>query len=325
MKVLATYNIKGGVGKTATAVNLAYLAAASGARTLVWDLDPQGAASFYFRVKPKVKGGGEAIVRGAGPSTGPSRAPTTTTSTWCRPTSRTATWTSTSTAPSGAPSGSTSLLRPLAKEYDYVFLDCPPSISLVSENVFRAADALLVPLIPTTLSLRTLSQLDAFLDEYPARKRQKVLAFFSMVDQRKNLHRELVEKVRADRPEILAAQIPAASDIERMGVHRAPLPAYAPRGRSAAAYRDAVGRDPGPALSAARGSGHVRVDGGDAPRPASAVNHQLVLARRPDRTGRARRLRAGDRAAARAGRGRGADAHDLPRHGRDGAHLAQPR
>jgi cellulose biosynthesis protein BcsQ len=57
MKVIASYNIKGGVGKTATAVNLSYLAAWEGNSTLVWDLDPQGAASFYFRVKPKVKGG----------------------------------------------------------------------------------------------------------------------------------------------------------------------------------------------------------------------------------------------------------------------------
>jgi chromosome partitioning protein len=237
MKVLATYNIKGGVGKTATAVNLAYLAAASGARTLVWDLDPQGAASFYFRVKPKVKGGGEAIVRGR------------------RAIDRAVKGTdydNLDLVPADFSYRNMDLdldgtkrrtkridlvLRPLAKEYDYVVLDCPPSISLVSENVFRAADALLVPLIPTTLSLRTLSQLDAFLDEHPARKRQKVLAFFSMVDQRKNLHRELVEKVRADRPEILTTQIPAASDIERMGVHRAPLPSYAPRGRSATAYR----------------------------------------------------------------------------------------
>src|ERR1700744_6433045 len=64
MKIYATYNIKGGVGKTTTAVNLAYLAAAEGLRTVLWDLDPQGAASFMFRVKPRVKGGGKAIIGG---------------------------------------------------------------------------------------------------------------------------------------------------------------------------------------------------------------------------------------------------------------------
>ena len=52
MKVLACYSFKGGVGKTATAVNLAYWAAQSGQRTLLMDLDPQGASSFYFRVRP---------------------------------------------------------------------------------------------------------------------------------------------------------------------------------------------------------------------------------------------------------------------------------
>ena len=62
MKIIASYNIKGGVGKTASAVNLSYLAAKSGYRTLVWDLDPQGAASFYFRVKPKVKGGYKSLL-----------------------------------------------------------------------------------------------------------------------------------------------------------------------------------------------------------------------------------------------------------------------
>ena len=237
MKVLATYNIKGGVGKTATAVNLAWLAAAGGARTLVWDLDPQGAATFYFRVKAKVKGGGEAIIQGRRavdraikgtdfdnldllPADFSYRNMDLDLDATKRRTKRI-----------------DLLLRPLAKEYDYVLLDCPPSISLVSENVFRAADALLVPLVPTTLSIRTLEQLDGFLDDHKARKRQQVLAFFSMVDLRKKLHRDLVERVRADRPDILTAQIPAASDIERMGVHRAPLPSYAPRSRSTAAYR----------------------------------------------------------------------------------------
>ncbi len=67
MKIFATYNIKGGVGKTATAVNLGYLAARDGYRVLLWDLDPQGAASFLFRVKPRVKGGGKALIRGTRP------------------------------------------------------------------------------------------------------------------------------------------------------------------------------------------------------------------------------------------------------------------
>ena len=237
MKVLATYNIKGGVGKTATAVNLAYLAAAGGARTLVWDLDPQGAASFYFRVKPKVKGGSEGLITGR------------------RALDRAIKGTdydNLDLIPADFSYRNMDLelgeakkrkrridllLRPLSKHYDYVFLDCPPSISLVSENVFRAADALLVPLIPTTLSLRTFSQLDAFLDEHPGRKRQQVLAFFSMVDNRKNLHRELVEQVRAERSDVLDTQIPTSSVVERMGVTRAPLPAYAsPRTRPAMAY-----------------------------------------------------------------------------------------
>ena len=64
MRIIAVYNIKGGVGKTATAVNLAWLSAQSGARTLLWDLDPQGAASFTFRIKPGVAGGGKRLVKG---------------------------------------------------------------------------------------------------------------------------------------------------------------------------------------------------------------------------------------------------------------------
>lgn len=238
MKVVATYNIKGGVGKTATAVNLAFLAAAGGARSLVWDLDPQGAATFYFRVKPKVKGGGEAIVTGRRAI---DRAIKGTDYDNLDLVPADFSYRNMDLDLDGTKKRTRRLdltLAPLAKEYDYVFLDCPPSISLVSENVFRAAHALLVPLIPTPLSLRTLAQLDAFLTEHPAHKKQAVLAFFSMVDLRKKLHRELIAQVRAERPDVLAAQIPAMSDIERMGVHRAPLLAYAPRGRSADAYRD---------------------------------------------------------------------------------------
>ena len=67
MKVIASYNLKGGVGKTTAAVNLAYLSAREGRRTLLWDLDPQGAATYLFRVKPRVKGGSPKLVRGSRP------------------------------------------------------------------------------------------------------------------------------------------------------------------------------------------------------------------------------------------------------------------
>ena len=60
--VLATYNIKGGVGKTSAAVNLAALAARDGASTLLWDLDPQGAATYLFRIRPKVRGGAGKLI-----------------------------------------------------------------------------------------------------------------------------------------------------------------------------------------------------------------------------------------------------------------------
>jgi len=125
----------------------------------------------------------------------------------------------------------------LSEDYDYIFLDCPPSISLVSENIFRAADALLVPMIPTTLSARTLHQLLDFLDGHDLRSSLRVMPFFSMVDRRKRLHLELMERLPERYPEILSTSIPYASQVERMGVHRMPLLAYAPSNPASKAYR----------------------------------------------------------------------------------------
>jgi cellulose biosynthesis protein BcsQ len=128
-------------------------------------------------------------------------------------------------------------LRQVSEEYDYVFLDCPPSISLTSESVFRAADALLVPTIPTTLSLRTYEQLDRFVEENPDMVRElKILGFFSMVDRHKRLHRRFMNDLRIAHPELLEATIPNSTDIERMGVHREPVGAYGKGGKPARAY-----------------------------------------------------------------------------------------
>ncbi len=129
------------------------------------------------------------------------------------------------------------VLKPLRNEYDYIFLDCPPSISLVSEAIFEAADCLLVPIIPTTLSLRTLKQLMTFGSDETNAPRLNVLPFFSMVDKRKNLHREIIATLPKEIPALLSSQIPYASEVEKMGIHRAPLASFAERSRGAQAYQ----------------------------------------------------------------------------------------
>ena len=232
-RVLATYNIKGGVGKTSAAVNLAFLAAREGAPTLLWDLDPQGGSTYLFRVKPKVHGGArklvrlksdvESLIKGTDhprldllPADFSYRHMDLVLDEFKRATRRL-----------------TRVLEPLRDEYEYIFLDCPPSISLVSESVFEAADALLVPIVPATLSARTFDQLQAVVDDGAT----TVLAFLSMVDRRRKLHREVVEEFRATlRDRLLEAAIPLSADVERMGSRRDVVAAYAPRGRAALAY-----------------------------------------------------------------------------------------
>jgi chromosome partitioning protein len=227
VKTLATYNIKGGVGKTAAAVNLAYLAARGGRRTLLWDLDPQGAASYLLRVRPRVKGGGKALVSGK-KALHQAAKPTEFDRLDLVPADLT--YRNLDLVLDAAKKSTqriARLLDPLEDDYDLVILDCPPGISLASENVLHATDVLLVPLIPTTLSVRTLEQLTEFAAEleYPP----ALFPFFTMVDGRKRLHREVVDRLRAERKDLAATVIPALSVVEQMAVHRAPLPVFAPR------------------------------------------------------------------------------------------------
>jgi chromosome partitioning protein len=244
VKSVAMYSIKGGVGKTTTAVNLAYEASRSGARVLLWDLDPQGAATFFFRVQPLMKGGAEELVGKRGALAGHVRGtdhaglhlvPADFSLRHLdlhldgtkRPTERLA-----------------GLLEPLAERYDVALLDCPPGITLTSESVFGAAEALLVPTIPTTLSQRTLDQLAQFLGD--RRDAPTVLPFASMVDRRKALQRSLAAELAATAAGFLPTTIPNASIVERMGVERAPIGAFAPRTAASLAFRhlwgDVTGR-----------------------------------------------------------------------------------
>ena len=235
MKIIAVTNIKGGVGKTTTAVNLSYLCAASGRATLLWDLDPQGAATYTLRGEPLERVSAKKLVNGK------RHLPEMILSTGYpgldllpadfsyrnfdvhlakrkRPTERLL-----------------KMSRSLREVYTALFLDCAPGISLLSENVLRAADAIVVPLLPTPLSVRMLAQLQDFIAG-EGWTDLLLLPFFSMVDRRKSLHHEVMASTREQFPTMLATEVPYWSDIERMSLRRAPIPAVAPRSPAAQIY-----------------------------------------------------------------------------------------
>lgn len=237
MKIIASYNIKGGVGKTATAVNLSYLAAEEGARVLIWDLDPQGAASYYFRIKPKVKKGARGLIQKKRPMEDAIKGTDFENLDLIPADFSYRHMDLYLMAEKNPLLRINKLIKPLRDEYDYIVLDCPPSISLVSENIFTTADMLLVPLIPTTLSIRTLDQLLDFFRKNRDFNVRSVLPFFSMVDRRKALHRIIVDRPPVDDVSFLNTAIPYASEIEQMGVHRTPLFDYAGSSKAASAYQ----------------------------------------------------------------------------------------
>ena len=237
LRVLATYSIKGGVGKTATAVNLAYLAAVQqGARVLLWDLDPQAAATYYCRVKPKLRGGVRKLIRGDSNLASRIRG-TDFEGLDLLPGDFSYRHLDLDLDSLGKPRKRLrQLLEPLAAEYDYVVFDCAPSISIVSETVFKVADALIVPVIPTPLSVRTLQQLRKHLQRSDLQL--PILPFYCMVDRRKSLHRELLETTHQAKIEMLTTHIPYSTWVERMGTERAPLAEFARSTEAAKAYRE---------------------------------------------------------------------------------------
>lgn len=236
MKIIACYSNKGGVGKTATSVNLAHAYAAAGKLVLLCDLDPQGASGFYFRVKPSKKLTDARFFEDVKRFTNAIRA---------------SDFEGLDILPANLTfrdfdvflsrmrnkrSRLKKALTAAGSDYDVIILDCPPNFSTLSENIFKAADEIVVPVIPTTLSERTFDQLVGFFDEHKLPKK-KLKAFFSMVQQRKTLHQQTMETMRkAYLKRFMQSCIPFASDIEKMGQYRAPVVTYAPRGVAGAAY-----------------------------------------------------------------------------------------
>lgn len=234
MSIIAVYNIKGGVGKTAASVNLAYLSAQQRGKTLLLDMDPQGSASYYFRIRSPEKFGTKKLLKGGR---------------HIEENIRGTDYPGLDMLPADFSYRNIDIaldetkkshkrlrkvLQPLHEEYDRIILDCPPNLTLLSENIFYAADCIVAPVIPTTLSVLSLEQLFVFLEEI-GQDRDKVLIFFSMVEKRKKMHADMMRSMR-QQSGVLQSVIPYSADVERMGVYRQPVAAALPGSTAAAAY-----------------------------------------------------------------------------------------
>lgn len=235
MIVTALYNLKGGVGKTASCVNFSYLAAKEGYRTLLWDIDPQGATSFYFKAKPKVHPGmkklmgKDATMENIIMETGYENLDII-------PADNSAkSFDVMLDEMRGNKNRLKNVLKQFTGEYDFVFIDCPPGFSSLSENIFSAADIVLMPVIPTTLSVRTYNMVKDYFKEKDL-DAAKLMCFFTMTDMRKNMHREIMEQLFKDK-RFFGNYIPYLSDVEKMGIHKQPIEEFARSSYAADCYR----------------------------------------------------------------------------------------
>ncbi len=236
MTVLAIYNQKGGVGKTAAAVNFAFQSAVEGYKTLLWDLDPQGAAGFYFQTVSSVKNEAKKLLANeldlskAIQESGYENLDLIPSDISAR---------NADVILSEMKQGKRRLktaLTPFKNAYDVVLLDCPPGLSVLHDTIFAAADWVLMPNIPSTLSIRSYEAVKEHFKENNLDE-SKIRGFFSMVDHRKNMHHEILNEYHRNKT-FFKNYIPYLSDVEKMGIQLAPVATFANSSFAAQSFRD---------------------------------------------------------------------------------------
>jgi cellulose biosynthesis protein BcsQ len=219
--IVAVYNAKGGVGKTTLAVNLAWASAAlSKRRTLLWDMDAQGAASYILGQQPGAKSARAGITRDG--DVAALIRPSTSSGIDILPADDSLRHLDVAFHDLGKRKRLAKIAAELGQDYDRIIIDAPPGLTDTSDQILRAADLVVVPVIPSALSQRSLD----VIKDYVNRKKGPHVTLapvFSMVDRRRALHRAELDKHKA------WPTIPMASAYEKMSEERKPIGELMPR------------------------------------------------------------------------------------------------
>jgi cellulose biosynthesis protein BcsQ len=229
MSSVAIYSPKGGAGKSTVAVNLAYLSATvSGRKTLLWDIDAQSAATFILGVERRGAEAARVISRDADPAE--LIAHTRYLNLDVLAADASLRRLDVQLVEADARKRLRKILRSLESRYDRIVVDCPPGLTEISDQVFRAVDLMVIPVQPSRLGVRGFEEAVAHIRRnHP--NGPEILPVLSMVDGRRKLHREML----AAHPDWPA--IPQASAVEQMSVRRAPVGEFASRHPAAAAFK----------------------------------------------------------------------------------------